>query len=357
MDKKIKVLICDDSAVIRQILSSFIGDASDMELVGTAVDPYDAREKIKRLNPDVLTLDIEMPRMDGLSFLEKIMTLRPMPVIMVSTLTQRGASATLQALEIGAFDYIGKPSQGFKDDALEAFRHEILGKIRAAAQSRIAEQYTVRGQQQNAAALAYTPPAASTMQLIALGASTGGVEALRDVFQRLPGNLPPIVATQHMPASFTTSFAARLNGVSAVTVELAAHGTLLQPGHGYIAPGGKHLTVVRRGRQLIADVREGPTVSGHCPSVDVLFHSVAQAVGGAAIGAIFTGMGKDGAAGLLAMQQAGARTLGQDEASSIVYGMPKAAYTLGAVNEQVPLMRIADRIVQLCEEGVMRHAG
>ncbi|MBM3618149.1 MAG: chemotaxis response regulator protein-glutamate methylesterase [Alphaproteobacteria bacterium] len=354
MHKKIKVLVCDDSALIRKILGTFIQSADDMEFLGTAEDPFDAREKIKRLNPDVLTLDIEMPKMDGLTFLEKIMTLRPMPVIMVSTLTQQGASATLQALETGAFDYLGKPNATLTGAGLDGFREELLHKIRVAAQSRMVERHQLR---QTAApiSLNYRPPAASHVDIIAFGASTGGVEALRETFTRLPAGLPPIVITQHMPRAFTESFAKRLDSVSAVQVSQAEHGERLQPGHGYLAPGGSHLSVVRKGGLYYADVREGEAVSGHCPSVDVLFGSVAETAGSRSIGAIFTGMGRDGAQGLLAMREAGAFTLGQNEATCVVYGMPKAAFQLGGVIEQQPLSHIAARVVAVCQQKEAAH--
>lgn len=356
MEKKIKVLICDDSAVIRHILTAFIEEAEDMELVGSAIDPYDAREKIKQLNPDVLTLDIEMPKMDGLSFLEKIMTLRPMPVIMVSTLTQRGADATLRALELGAFDYLGKPEQGLTDSAAESFRTNLLNKIRAAASSRTAERFRARSQQPKpTVSTTYTAPA-KPFELIAIGASTGGVEALRDVFASLPDNLPPITLVQHMPAAFCQSFAARLNQVSAVKVALAKHGEILKPGHAYIADGSKHLMVGQRNNALIARLSEGVPVSGHCPSVDVLFESTAHAVQERAVGVILTGMGRDGASGLLAMRQQGASTLGQNEASCVVYGMPKVAHLMGAVEKQKPLSEIAAGIIKACNEGCKKNA-
>jgi len=352
MEKKIKVLICDDSAVIRQILTAFIQGEPDMEVVGTAVDPFDAREKIKQLNPDVLTLDIEMPKMDGLSFLEKIMTLRPMPVIMVSTLTQRGADATLQALEMGAFDYLGKPSGGLHDAAAEHFRIGLLNKIRAAAASHTAERFRARAQRPTSTGeLTYTPPV-KPFDLIAIGSSTGGVEALRDVFAELPGNLPPIVLVQHMPQSFSASFAGRLNGVSRVNVALARHGEPLQAGHAYIAEGNQHLLVAQRAAGLSTRVTDGVAVSGHCPSVDVLFESVAHAAGKRALGVILTGMGRDGASGMKEMHNKGAFTIGQDEASCVVYGMPKAAFQQGAIDVQKPLSQIARAIVNACHKGV-----
>lgn len=356
MQKITKVLICDDSALMREILASFIRSAEDMELVGAAIDPIDAREKIKQLNPDVLTLDIEMPKMDGLTFLEKIMTLRPMPVIMVSTLTQKGADATLQALETGAFDYVGKPGHAIQNDQMAAFREEVLSKIRAAATSRLAERYRDRVQKAAPAPLNFNAKASEPLKLIAIGSSTGGVEALRDIMRELPADLPPIVITQHMPRAFTESFASRLDKLSGVRVSLAVNEGALLPGHAYVAPGGEHLGIGKRGSQLIAQVRPGEPVSGHCPSVDVQFESVAKQVGGEALGVILTGMGRDGAQGMLAMRNAGAYTIGQDEKSCVVYGMPKAAMQLGGVVEQLPLSRIAKGIVERCEKGVA-HGG
>lgn len=342
--KKITVLIVDDSALIRKIYRELLGDAPDIEVLDTAVDAQDARTKIKQLNPQVVTLDIEMPGMDGLSFLEKIMTLRPMPVIMASTLTQKGADATLRALELGAVDYISKPTGAQTRNALVGLKEDLISKIRAAAQANI----TPRHRAETAAVLPFR--AAATNRLIAIGSSTGGVEALRDIFQQLPTGLPPIVMTQHMPESFTASFAARLNSVSQVEVAEAKDGMKLQPGHAYLAPGGKHLSVIKQGASWICRLDTNPPVSGHRPSVDVLFESVAQAAGDRGVGVILTGMGKDGAQGLLKMREHGAYTLGQSESSCVVYGMPKAAKLVGAVHKELPLADIPAHLLAFLEQ-------
>lgn len=346
MKKKISVLIVDDSALIREMFSEFLNAEHDIEVLDTACDPYDAREKIKRLNPDVLTLDIEMPKMDGISFLEKIMSLRPMPVIMASSLTQKGAEATIRALEIGAFDTIAKPANQQTPETLSHLRNELVYKVRAAAEANMAPRRPAALAQP--AIVMFRPPMGS-QPIIAIGASTGGVETLRDIFLQLPGNVPPIVIAQHMPERFTTSFAERLNSLSQVQVsEARMHDRLVQ-GHAYIAPGGKHLKIVRKGTELVCQLDEGAAVSGHKPSVDVLFHSVAEAAGARAVGVILTGMGKDGAVGLKAMRDRGSFTIGQDKASSIVYGMPQAAMRIGAVCLEAPLSDIPRRMLHQCE--------
>jgi two-component system chemotaxis response regulator CheB len=342
--KPVTVLIIDDSAVIRHLFREMLADAPGIDVVGVASDAYEAREKIKQLNPQVLTLDIEMPGMDGLSFLEKVMSLRPMPVVMVSTLTQKGAGATFKALELGAVDYISKPVASQDSDALRPLRQELIEKITAAAQANL-QRRVMRPVQKEPVVLGFRPHAGIGGQLIAIGSSTGGVEAL-------PGNLPPIVITQHMPPTFTTSFAARLDGLSQVAVHEAQDGMVLEQGHAYLAPGGLHLKVVRKGRQLMCRVEEGDPVSGHRPSVDVLFHSVAETVGPHALGVILTGMGKDGANGLHAMRQRGAYTIGQDQASCVVYGMPKAAKAIGAVITELPLAEIAQHMLGYCEKEI-----
>lgn len=346
----ITVLIVDDSAFIRKLFSEMLSDAPDIQVVGTAIDAQDAREKIKRLNPQVLTLDIEMPGMDGLSFLEKIMTLRPMPVVMVSTLTQKNAQETIHALETGAVDYISKPLGTQNRDSMDFLRHELIGKVRAAAQANLVRGTAKPKQPQ---LLTFTPQKPCN-KIIALGSSTGGVEALRDIFLTLPANCPPIVMTQHMPEQFTPSFAARLNLLSGVTVAEAYDGAKLEAGHAWLAPGNRHLSVVRNGRDLFCRLDDGPHVSGHRPSVDVLFSSVAEAAGAQAVGAILTGMGKDGAQGLLNMREAGAYTLGQSQSSCVVYGMPKAAMTAGAVMLELPLTEIAAHILRHCERAAER---
>ncbi len=343
MNKRVRVLIVDDSAVIRQLLSMLLSDDPEIEVVGTAGDPYEARERIKELNPDVVTLDVEMPNMDGVTFLRKIMTLRPMPVIMVSTLTQAGAETTLEALEIGAVDFIAKPTVDVAN-AMAGLAGELQAKVKHAAHARL----NVRRP---------TPPApqrrvrtvAPSDKLIAVGASTGGVEALKALLMDLPAECPPILITQHMPPRFTAAFAERLNRECPMTVSEAKQDDLVEPNHVYIAPGSHHLELVRVAGKLKCRLDDGPTVSGHRPSVDVLFRSVAKVAGKAAVGVILTGMGKDGSSGLLEMRNAGAITLGQDEHSSLIYGMPRVAFERGAVMRQASLSHMADAILDACE--------
>ena len=341
---KIKVIVVDDSASMRRLIRAVLERTPDITVVGEAQDPIEARDAIKALNPDVVTLDIEMPRMNGLEFLEKIMRLRPTPVIMVSSLTGAGTDATIRALEIGAVDCIAKPEPG---------ERELFGalpeKVRIAAKSRVgslADRLQSRSEDKGAVAgRAFR----SDGSVVAIGSSTGGVEALTAVLQNFPANCPPTVITQHMPPLFTKSFADRLNRLCAPTVAEASDGAPLLEGHVYIAPGSPthHLEVTGTAGRLRCRLRAGEPVNGHCPSVDVLFQSVAKGAGAQAVGVILTGMGRDGAAGLLAMRQAGARTLGQDAASSLVYGMPKVAHELGAVERQAPLRRIGQDILSL----------
>jgi two-component system chemotaxis response regulator CheB len=331
MTKPIRVLVVDDSPTIRNIIATTLSRDPSIEVCGSAGDPIEARAAIKDLNPDVITLDVEMPKMNGIEFLEKIMRLRPMPVIMVSTLTQAGAAASIRALELGAFDCVGKPA--FED---------LIDKVKAAARARVrpAGERTLCEKRP----ADYRP----ANKLIAIGSSTGGVEAVLQVLSSVPENCPPTVITQHMPPSFTASFAARLDRVCAPKVEEASDGAPLSPGRIYLAPGGEAHLEVTGGVTPRCRLRQGPPVSGHRPSVDVLFHSVSQAYGRRAVGAILTGMGRDGADGLLAMRAAGARTIGQDEASCIVYGMPKSAFELGAVEQQLALQAIGPAALQLC---------
>ena len=335
----IRVLIVDDSALIREVLSRTLGHDGDIEVVGTAEDPIEAREKIKTLDPDVITLDIEMPNMNGLEFLDRLMRLRPIPVVMVSTLTTKGASETLLALELGAVDFVAKPSADLSG-GLDAFGDGLRQKIRTAAVSDVG----AGTQRRTTAPQRLKTAAAPQGTLIALGASTGGVEAIRVVLSGLPPDCPPVVIVQHMPPGFTTRFAARLDEVTGLSVHEAEDRMPLKVGHAYVARGDHHLMVDRRSGEFRCRVAQDEPSSGHRPSVDVLFGSVAHAVGPMAVGAILTGMGRDGASGLKAMRDAGAHTVGQSASSSLVYGMPRVAFEEGAVVEQAPLEAIAGRL-------------
>jgi two-component system chemotaxis response regulator CheB len=347
----IKVLIIDDSALIRSLLSVIINKQPDMEVVGTAPDPLVAREKIKALNPDVLTLDVEMPKMDGLAFLEKLMRLRPMPVVMVSSLTEKSSAITLHALELGAFDFVTKPKVDIQNGLLE-YAEELTDKIRAAAKARlrpaaVKTAATSQVTQKNSADVVLAAEHRSfstTEKIILLGASTGGTEALKEFLVDMPADSPGILITQHMPETFTKTFAKRLDGLCRISVKEAEHGERVLPGHAYLAPGNRHLLLKRSGANYITELSDGPPVSRHRPSVDVLFRSAANCAGKNAIGIIMTGMGDDGAAGMLEMYQAGAHTLAQDEASCVVFGMPKEAIARGAVSEVVPLAEMSRRL-------------
>ena len=345
--KKIRVLCVDDSALIRSLMSEIINSQPDMVVVATASDPLVARDLVKLHNPDVMTLDVEMPRMDGLEFLEKLMRLRPMPVLMVSSLTERGSEAALRALELGAIDFVTKPRLGIRDGLL-AYTDLIAGKIRIAACARLPSarrSAAAVGQSVLIEAPLLRSPLLSTEKLIIIGASTGGTEAIREVLQPLPPDCPAIMIAQHMPAGFTHSFAQRLNGLCRIAVSEAQHGERILPGHAYIAPGGFHLSLTRSGANYVAQVDQAPPVNRHRPSVDVLFDSAAQHAGKNAIGVLLTGMGRDGAEGLLRMHQAGAHTLAQDEASCVVFGMPREAIALGAASEVAPLHEISQRLL------------
>lgn len=338
---RIKVLCVDDSALIRNLLQEMIDAQPDMEVVAVAPDPLIARDLIKQHNPDVLTLDVEMPRMDGLDFLERLMRLRPMPVLMVSSLTQAGSEITLRALELGAVDFIAKPSMGIRNGMLD-YAEEIVGRIRAAARSRPRQRPRT-----STPVATLTAPMVSSEKLIIIGASTGGTEAIRQVLEPMPANSPAILITQHMPGGFTRSFAERLNRLCRITVKEAENGERVLPGHAYIAPGDHHLELARSGANYITRLHDGPPVNRHRPSVDVLFHSAARCAGRNAVAALLTGMGKDGAAGLLEMRQAGASTLAQDEQSCVVFGMPREAIALNAAMEVAALDDIAPRLMSL----------
>lgn len=335
---KTKVLIVDDSAVMRQILREILSSDPSLEVVGVASDPLVARDKVLRLQPDVMTLDVEMPRMDGLTFLEKLMRAHPMPVVMISSLTDRGCETTLRALELGAVDFVSKPKVDVADGTVQ-MAAEILEKVKAAAAAKIA---SVRKKVPAAPprVLATQALARTTHQVIAIGASTGGTEALREVLEPLPPDAPGIVMVQHMPEKFTHSFAARLDSLCRVRVKEAEDGDRILPGHALLAPGNYHMEVLRSGAEYRVRVFSGEPVNRHRPSVDVLFRSCARYLGANAVGVILTGMGADGARGLLEMRQAGARTVAQDEASCVVFGMPKEAIALGAAEETLPLSQI-----------------
>lgn len=341
MSGKIRVLVVDDSALIRDVLSKTLAQDGDIAVVGTAHDPLDARDKIKALNPDVVTLDIEMPNMNGLAFLQKIMRLRPMPVVMVSTLTTKGASETMLALELGAVDFVAKPGHDLAG-GIDAFGATLREKVRFAAASDV----QARAHRAPAPDLPLKTAAAPAGTLIAIGASTGGVEAIRQVLSQLPKDSPPIVIAQHMPKGFTGRFAARLNELVDVTVLEAADRMPLEAGHAYVAPGDFHLRVEKSSGQLKCRVTQDEQMSGHRPSVDVLFTSVAKVAGPMAVGAILTGMGRDGAQGLKLMREAGAFTIGQSKGSALIYGMPKVAAEIGAVVEEASIEKIAGRLVQ-----------
>ncbi|MFC4416373.1 chemotaxis response regulator protein-glutamate methylesterase [Chromohalobacter beijerinckii] len=342
---KIKVLCVDDSALIRDLMSKIIDSQPDMEVVATAPDPLVARDLIKRTNPDVLTLDVEMPRMDGLDFLERLMRLRPMPVLMVSSLTQKGSEITLRALELGAVDFVAKPEMGIREGMLE-YTQMIADMIRAAARSRpkaVAKQPPAKDQAPLKA------PILSSEKIIIIGASTGGTEAIRHVLEPLPANCPAILITQHMPGGFTKSFAERLDKLCRISVKEAVDGERVLPGHVYIAPGDWHMKLARSGANYVIRLDAAPPVNRHRPSVDVLFHSAAQSAGRNAIGVILTGMGKDGAAGLLEMHQAGAYTIAQDEASCVVFGMPREAVILGGAADTIALSDIPAALMKRAE--------
>ncbi|MEN3278468.1 MAG: two-component system, chemotaxis family, protein-glutamate methylesterase/glutaminase [Massilia sp.] len=332
---KTKVLIVDDSALIRSVMSEIVNSQPDMEVVATAPDPLVARELIKKHNPDVLTLDVEMPKMDGLDFLEKLMRLRPMPVLMISSLTERGSEITMRALELGAVDFVTKPKLSIQTGMRE-YTELIADKIRAAARARVKARTVQQGVAPSALP-ALRSPLTSSEKLIIIGASTGGTEAIREFLMQMPSDCPGILIAQHMPEGFTSSFARRLDSLCKIRVLEAAGNERVLPGHAYIAPGHSHLLLTRSGANYMTKIEQSEPVNRHRPSVDVLFRSAAQAAGKNAVGVILTGMGKDGAAGMLEMTNAGAHNFAQDEASCVVFGMPREAIAIGAAHEVASL--------------------
>jgi two-component system, chemotaxis family, protein-glutamate methylesterase/glutaminase len=353
---KTRVLVVDDSALVRSLLTEIINRQSDMQCIGSAADPIVAREMIRELNPDVITLDVEMPRMDGIDFLSRLMRLKPTPVVMVSTLTERGADVTLRALELGAIDFVAKPKIGVAD-GLRLLAEDITDKVRTAAAANVrkllgagAPGSSHGSSHGGAPAAASAPPSPlgrlSTEKIIFIGASTGGTEATREVLAALPADAPAVMITQHMPPGFTKSYATRLDGLCRIGVAEASDGERVLPGHAYIAPGGMHLYVERSGANYIARVRDGDPINRHKPSVEALFLSAARVVGPNALGVMLTGMGADGATAMKVLRDAGSWNLAQDEASCVVFGMPKAAIAAGAVHEVLPLARIAPRLVE-----------
>ena len=345
---KIRVLIVDDSALMRQVLASLLSKDPAIEVIGTAPDPFIAREKIKALHPDVLTLDVEMPKMDGLTFLEKLMRGHPMPVVMVSSLTEAGCQTTLRALELGAVDFIAKPKVDLRE-GMEEIAQDLIDKVKAAAQAKVRGKGAGgSGAVGKGVGIPLAPGGAmikTTDTIIAIGSSTGGTEAVKDVLMALPPNTPPILITQHMPERFTKTWADRMNQLCGISVKEAEDGDSVLPGHALVAPGSYHMTLVRSGARYTVRINQDPPVNRHRPSVDVMFASVAQYAGANAVGVILTGMGGDGAKEMLTMKQAGAFTIAQDEASCVVFGMPKEAIKLGGVDKILPLSEIPAAIV------------
>lgn len=348
--KKIRVLNVDDSALMRQVLAALLAKDPEIEVIGAAPDPYVAREKIKALNPDVITLDVEMPRMDGITFLEKLMRGHPMPVIMVSSLTEAGCETTLRALELGAVDFITKPKIDLRE-GMEEVAQDLITKVKAAACANLKRQ--APGERPKTTSQASPAPARTGSQamikttdtIIAIGSSTGGTEAVKEVLEVLPPNTPPILITQHMPERFTKTWADRMNTLCRISVKEAEDGDSVLPGHALVAPGGYHMVLERSGARYSVRINQDPPVNRHRPSVDVTFASVARYAGANAVGVILTGMGGDGAKEMLTMKQAGAFTIAQDEASCVVFGMPKEAIKAGGVDKVLPLHEIAGAIL------------
>jgi len=346
---KTRVVVVDDSALVRSLLTEIINRQPDMECVGAAADPFVAREMIRNTDPDVITLDVEMPRMDGIDFLSKLMRLRPMPVVMVSTLTERGADVTMRALELGAVDFVAKPKIGIAN-GMHQLADDITEKIRIAARAQVKRIVTPSPTATNVQPPKPVAPASvgrlSTEKIVFIGASTGGTEATKEVLMNLPPDAPAVMITQHMPPGFTTSYSKRLDGLCRIRVKEATDGERVLPGHAYIAPGGWHLSVERSGANYIARVRDGEPVNRHKPSVEVLFQSAARVVGPNAVGIMLTGMGADGARAMREMREAGSFNVCQDEASCVVFGMPREAIAHGAAHEVLPLAQIAPRVIE-----------
>jgi two-component system chemotaxis response regulator CheB len=336
-----KVLIVDDSALMRQLLTQILSSDPELEVIGAAGDPFIAREKIKALNPDVLTLDIEMPRMDGLTFLEKLMRGHPMPVIMISSLTDKGADTTLRALSLGAIDYVSKPKVDVSNGTIEQ-ADEIIAKVKAAARAKVRRASVAAAPAVSEKKYQFS----ATHKIVAIGASTGGTEALKDLLMPLPADFPGIVIVQHMPEAFTRQFSERLDSLCKIRVKEARDGDRILPGHALLAPGGHHMAVVRRGMEYAVHVYRGERVNLHMPSVDVLFSSCARNMGKNALGVLLTGMGADGAKGMLEMKQAGSFNIAQDESTSVVFGMPREAIALNAIDKVYPLHHIPDALLQ-----------
>jgi len=365
MPQKIRVIVVDDSALIRQMMTEMLSSDPQIEVVATAQDPYIAREKIKKLKPDVITLDVEMPRMDGLTFLGNLMRLHPIPVVMVSSLTEKGADTTLRALEMGAIDFVSKPKINLASD-FQNYADEIIEKVKTAAGANVSYiEKRVRLSIDSIVERQIDPKLSAdavikkstgkkrfktTGKIVAIGASTGGTEAIREILSSLPADAPGIVISQHIPEGFSTAFARRMNENSAMVVYEARDGQQILPGHVYIAPGNQHLMVVRNGAQYNVRLNDGPPVNRHRPSVDVMFRTVAENVGPNAIGAILTGMGADGALGMKEMHENGAKTMAQDERSSVVWGMPGEAVKAGGIDKILPLSKIAQQILVFSRE-------
>lgn len=359
---KIRVLIIDDSVLIRKILTEVLMSSPDIDVIGTAADPLIAREMIKQLNPDVLTLDIEMPHMDGITFLRNLMRLRPTPVVMISTLTEKGAEVTLEALALGAVDFIFKPKVDVVK-TLNDYADEIIAKVKTAARANVRnidyrpvkarepEPAARAGNDTISTAASAAKPARASNKIIALGASTGGTEAIKVVAKGLPADTPALFITQHLPAAFSESFIRHVDLVSAMSASIPRHGQIAEDGHIYLAPGDRHMLVIKEGGKYVIQLSDSQPVNRHKPAVDVLFHSVAQCAGNNAIAVLLTGMGADGATGMKEMHDAGSKTIVQDEQSSVVWGMPGAAFKLGCADYVMPLEEVATKILTLIKQG------